>query len=222
MQVWRTKYGLVTHRATVGGKPVAYTSLRSTYRHEADSIIGFQMLNDPDVRHGRRRPSSRPPSNIGYAFNWFYVNSAHAAYFNSGDEPGARRRRRPGPARLGASRRTSGGAATRPTNTATYTPAPPAPQSIDQDYYVTWNNKQAKDYTAAAFGNGSVHRGDLLDDRVKTAGRGGRGHPGLADPGHGRGGASPTCAASTLLPELLQVLRHSRSPTPRPPRRSPS
>ncbi|MEK8170218.1 penicillin acylase family protein [Streptomyces sp. M19] len=47
MQVYRTKLGLVTHRATVDGKPVAYTLLRSTYRHEADSIIGFQMLNDP-------------------------------------------------------------------------------------------------------------------------------------------------------------------------------
>ena len=47
MQVFRTKYGIVSHRATVDGKPVAYTALRSTYRHEADSILGFQMLNDP-------------------------------------------------------------------------------------------------------------------------------------------------------------------------------
>ncbi|MFB7511545.1 penicillin acylase family protein, partial [Streptomyces broussonetiae] len=48
-----------------------------------------------------------------------------------------------------------------------YTPASAHPNSVDQDYYVSWNNKQAKDYTAAAWGDGSVHRGNLLDDRVK-------------------------------------------------------
>ncbi|MER6303605.1 hypothetical protein ABT247_29175, partial [Kitasatospora sp. NPDC001539] len=31
----------------------------------------------------------------------------------------------------------------------------------------SWNNKQAAGYTAAGFGNGSVHRANLLDDRVK-------------------------------------------------------
>ena len=39
------------------------------------------------------------------------------------------------------------------------------PQSVDQDYYVNWNNKQAKRFSAG-WGNGSVHRGDLLDKRV--------------------------------------------------------
>src|SRR5262245_34376399 len=34
---YRTKYGLVTHTGLVGGVPTAFTSLRSTYRHEADS-----------------------------------------------------------------------------------------------------------------------------------------------------------------------------------------
>ncbi|MDX2862905.1 penicillin acylase family protein, partial [Streptomyces scabiei] len=41
------------------------------------------------------------------------------------------------------------------------------PNSIDQEYYISWNNKQAADYTTAPWGNGSVHRGNLLDDRVK-------------------------------------------------------
>ena len=62
MRVYRTKYGPVTHRATVGGKPVAYTTLRSSYLHEADSIIGFQMLNDPGYVTGPPRTSRRPPS----------------------------------------------------------------------------------------------------------------------------------------------------------------
>ncbi|KOX49417.1 MULTISPECIES: penicillin acylase family protein [Streptomyces] len=165
MRVWRTKYGPVESRATVGGKKVAYTTLRSSYLHEADSIIGFQMLNDPDYLNGPERFQGAV-QHINYTFNWFYADSEHTAYYNSGDNPV----------------RASGVDAEFPVwarqayewqdwdpaaNTARYTGASAHPQSVDQGYYVSWNNKQAKDYPAASWGNGSVHRGDLLDDRVK-------------------------------------------------------
>ncbi|MET8245329.1 penicillin acylase family protein [Streptomyces sp. NPDC005202] len=165
MRVWRTKYGPVEYRATVGGKKVAYTTLRSSFLHEADSIIGFQMLNDPGyVRSPQTFQSA--VQHINYTFNWFYADSQHTAYYNSGDNPV----------------RASGVDAEFPvwaqaayewrnwdpaTNTADYTPASAHPNSIDQDYYVSWNNKQAKDYTTAPWGDGSVHRGNLLEDRVK-------------------------------------------------------
>jgi acyl-homoserine lactone acylase PvdQ len=165
MRVWRTKYGPVEYRATVGGKKVAYTSLRTSYLHEADSIIGFQMLNDPDYVKGPQ-DFQLAVQHINYTFNWFYADSAHTAYYNSGDNPV----------------RASGVDAEFPvwarsayewrnwnptTNTADYTPASAHPNSTDQDYYISWNNKQAKDYTAASWGDGSVHRGNLLDDRVR-------------------------------------------------------
>ncbi|MFH8774570.1 penicillin acylase family protein [Streptomyces sp. NPDC017958] len=165
MRVWRTKYGPVEYRATVGGKKVAYTTLRSSYLHEADSIIGFQMLNDPDYVKGPKDFQSAA-QHINYTFNWFYADSQHTAYYNSGDNPV----------------RASGVDAEFPvwaqpayewrnwdpaTNTADYTPASAHPNSVDQDYYVSWNNKQAKDYTTASWGDGSVHRGNLLEDRVK-------------------------------------------------------
>ncbi|MEU8689130.1 penicillin acylase family protein [Streptomyces sp. NPDC048665] len=165
MKVWRTKYGPVEYRATVGGKKVAYTTLRSSYLHEADSIIGFQMLNDPDYVKGPQDFQSAA-QHINFTFNWFYADSRHTAYYNSGDNPV----------------RAAGVDAEFPvwaqpayewrnwdpdTNTADYTPASAHPNSIDQDYYVSWNNKQAKDYTTASWGDGSVHRGNLLDDRVK-------------------------------------------------------
>lgn len=165
MRVWRTKYGPVEYRATVGGKKVAYTTLRSSFLHEADSIIGFQMLNDPDYVKGPQDFQSAV-QHINYTFNWFYADSAHTAYYNSGDNPV----------------RASGVDAEFPvwaraayewrgwdpaTNTATYTPPSAHPHSADQDYYISWNNKQAEDYTAAPWGEGSVHRGNLLDDRVK-------------------------------------------------------
>ncbi len=103
---------------------------------------------------------------INYTFNWFYADSTHTAYYNSGDNPV----------------RATGVDAEFPvwaqpayewknwvpaTNTAGYTPASAHPNSIDQDYYVSWNNKQALDYATASWGNGSVHRGNLLEDRVK-------------------------------------------------------
>ena len=73
-------------RARSAGEPVAFTKLRSTYRHEADSAIGFQMFNDPAAM-GTPAAFLAAAPNIGYAFNWFYVNSTDTAYFNSGANP---------------------------------------------------------------------------------------------------------------------------------------
>lgn len=165
MRVWRTKYGPVTHRATVGGKKVAYTTLRSSYMNEAESIIGFQMLNDPDYVKGPE-DFQKAVQNINYTFNWFYADSEHTAYYNSGDNPvRAANVDAEFPTWARAAYEWRGWNPT--TNVADYTPPSQHPHSIDQDYYVSWNNKQAKDYPSAPWGNGSVHRGNLLDDRVK-------------------------------------------------------
>ncbi|WP_039939453.1 penicillin acylase family protein [Streptomyces himastatinicus] len=204
MQVYRTKYGLVTHRATVGGKPVAYTSLRATYRHEADSIIGFQMLNDPGYVTDAKSFQSAA-QHINYTFNWFYADSRQAAYYNSGLNM----------------RRADGVDPSLPVkadqayewrdfdpavNTAAYTPPAEHPQSIDQDYYISWNNKLAKDYSAAGFGNGSVHRGNLLDDRVRALVKKG----GVTRAALTRAMAEAAVTdlrGEDVLPELLKVLR---------------
>ncbi|WP_217248155.1 penicillin acylase family protein [Streptomyces sp. AC602_WCS936] len=203
MRVWRTKYGPVQYRATVDGKKVAYTSLRSSYMHEADSIIGFQMLNDPEYLNSPERFQSAV-RHINYTFNWFYADSEHTAYYNSGDNPV----------------RADGVDADFPVwaeaayewrdwdpaaNTARYTPPSAHPQSLDQDYYVSWNNKQARDYTTAPWGNGSVHRGNLLDDRVKKL---------VADGGVTRAALVKAMAeagladlrAEGVVPDLLKVI----------------
>ncbi|MFB0615274.1 penicillin acylase family protein [Streptomyces sp. AGS-58] len=203
MRVWRTKYGPVTYRATVGGKKVAYTSLRSSYLHEADSIIGFQMLNDPDYVKGPQDFQSAA-QHINFTFNWFYADSRHTAYYNSGDNPV----------------RADGVDAEFPvwgrpayewrnwdpaTNTADYTPAAAHPNSVDQDYYISWNNKQAADYTTASWGDGSVHRGNLLDDRVKKlVAAGGVTRTKLVQAMADAGLAD--LRAEDVLPELLKVI----------------
>ncbi|MET7476224.1 penicillin acylase family protein [Streptomyces sp. NPDC005648] len=206
MRVWKTKYGPVEYRATVGGKKVAYTTLRSSYMHEADSIIGFQMLNDPSYVNSPQTFQSAV-QHINYTFNWFYADSSHTAYYNSGNNPV----------------RATGVDAEFPvwaqaayewknwdpsTNTADYTPASAHPNSIDQDYYISWNNKQALNYTTASWGDGSVHRGNLLEDRVKKlVAAGGVTRTKLVQ---AMSDASLTdLRAEDVLPDLLKVINSS-------------
>ncbi|GLW46173.1 penicillin acylase [Streptomyces sp. NBRC 14336] len=206
MRVWRTKYGPVSHRATVDGKRVAYTTLRSSFLHEADSIIGFQMLNDPDFLTGPQR-FQQAARHINYTFNWFYVDSEHTAYYNSGDNP-VRATGVDAEFPVWARPSYEWRNWTPETNTADYTPPSAHPNSIDQDYYISWNNKQAADYTTAPWGDGSVHRGNLLDDRVRELTEQGgvtraalvkaMAEAGLAD-----------LRAEDVLPDLLKVVNSS-------------
>ncbi|MEN3584534.1 penicillin acylase family protein [Streptomyces sp. ZYX-F-203] len=203
MRVWRTAYGPVQYRATVDGKKVAYTTLRSSFLHEADSIIGFQMLNDPDHVTGPESFQSAT-QHINYTFNWLYADSAHTAYYNSGDNPvRAEDVDAEFPVWAGPEFEWRGWDPA--DNTAEYTAPDAHPQSIDQDYYISWNNKQARDYTTAPWGNGSVHRGDLLDDRVAAL---------VEEGGVTRGDLVKAMAeagvtdlrAEAVLPRLLDVL----------------
>ncbi|MFI7428088.1 penicillin acylase family protein [Micromonospora sp. NPDC049836] len=169
LRALRTRYGLVAYRGTVNGQPTAFTKLRSTYRHEADSAIGFQAYNDPAAM-GSAAAFQQSAANVGYAFNWFYVNSTEAAYYNSGSNPVRPAGADPNlPTRAEAAYEWQGW--NPDTNTASYTPTGAHPQSVNQDYYVSWNNKQARDYGAADgnFSYGAVHRADLLDGRVRAA-----------------------------------------------------
>ncbi|WP_432036204.1 penicillin acylase family protein [Streptomyces cucumeris] len=204
LQVYRTKYGLVSHRATVGGKPVAFTSLRATYRHEADSIIGFQMLNDPG--HVKDVKSFQTATqNINYTFNWFYADSRQTGYYNSGLNPSRA-------ADIDSSLPVKAEPAYEwrdfdpSDNTAAYTPPSEHPQSVDQDYYISWNNKLAKDYAASGFGNGSVHRGNLLDDRVRALIKKGGVTRAALTRAMAEAGVTDL-RGEDVLPELLKVLR---------------
>ncbi|PZF91919.1 penicillin acylase family protein, partial [Micromonospora deserti] len=165
----RTALGLVAWRATVGGEPHAFTRLRSTYRHEANSAIGFQMFNDPAAM-GDAAAFRESAGTIEYAFNWFYVNSTTSAYLNSGLNPvraAGSDPNLPMKAEPAYEWRDFDPAS----NTAAYQPLAEHPYSVNQDYYVSWNNKPAKDFGAADgnFSFGPVHRGNLLDRPIRAA-----------------------------------------------------
>jgi hypothetical protein len=151
-------------------------------------------------------------SNITYTFNWFYVDSKHTAYYNSGLNPTR-------PAADDPNLPITADAAHQwlnwdpSTNTVANTPSGAHPNSVDQDYYESWNNKIAQGYTVADFGDGSVYRSNLLNSRIKA----------LINSGQKITRASLTQAmedaavadlrGQILLPELLKVIGTPSDPT---------
>src|SRR5437660_12590855 len=104
---------------------------------------------------------------IQYTFNWFYADDRHIAYFNSGLNP--QRARGANPLFPSWSRYAwrgyNAGAALTPAGlTERQTPESAHPQTIDQSYLTSWNNKQAPAYNDAATGQPytSVYRSPLL------------------------------------------------------------
>ncbi|WP_327178049.1 penicillin acylase family protein [Streptomyces sp. NBC_01335] len=165
LETLRSAYGLVTHVGKSGGKPVAYTALRSTYQHELDSVIGFQQFNDPSVITSATAFQTAA-QDVGYTFNWFYADAHHTAYYNSGVNPVRAAATDPDkPIWAKPAYEWQGWNPT--VNTSAVTPPAQHPHSADQDYYVSWNNKQAAGFTSG-WGNGAVHRADLLDSRVSA------------------------------------------------------
>ena len=199
----RSDYGLVQSFATVDNTPVAYTSLRSTYMREVDSIIGFQRFNDPDEVTSAES-FTEAAYDIKYAFNWHYVDSEDIAFVNSGANPVRLEGTNPNmPIDASSEAGWSGWDAS--TNAADYHPPADHPQQINPDHLLNWNNKPADGYTAD-WAHGAVHRNDLLESRVSA----------LIDDGHEFTPASLTATmmeagvadlrAQEVLPLLLEVI----------------
>ena len=170
----RTVHGIVHKRGTVGGKPVAFVKQRSTYFHEVDSARGFAALNKPS-QVKNVQDFQRVVHKIGFTFNWFYADDRDIGYFNSGDNPV----RAPGISFAVPNWGTGewdwqGFNAT--TQTANYTPFAEHPQTVNQTYLTSWNNKQAPGYAASDsnWAYGPIYRSQMLDKRVERVIKGTR------------------------------------------------
>jgi acyl-homoserine lactone acylase PvdQ len=170
LQTQRTAYGIVIARATIKGKPVAYTNLRSTYMHELDSAAGFEQFNDPSQM---KNPQDffNAAGKIGYTFNWFYADDQHTAYFNSGQNPVRAPHTDPLFPTLAkyAWKGLVGAAQTTPQSLTERDAAQNAhPHVVDQDVLTSWNNKQAPGYGDPATGQqySSIFRSQLLDNNI--------------------------------------------------------
>jgi acyl-homoserine lactone acylase PvdQ len=161
----RTKLGLVAGRGTVHGKPVLFTTLRSTYFHEVDSAAGFMDFNTPSVVHSPRT-FQRAAAKIGYTFNWFYTDPEHIAYFNSGNNPV---RARGLNTNFPVAARFAWQGWNPDTWQARFTAFRAHPQAIDQKYLVNWNNKQARGFASAdANAYSSTYRSVMLEKQIKA------------------------------------------------------
>jgi acyl-homoserine lactone acylase PvdQ len=172
LTAYRTVHGIVFARGKVGKRKVAFVHERSTYFHEADSVVGFAQLNEPSFLTGV--PAfKKAVSNIEFTFNWAYVDSEHIAYALSGAMPQRARGTSPDFPILGTGQFDWKGFKPA-TQTATYLPFAKHPQAVDPSYMVSWNNKQAPGWAAAddRYVYGPVHRSQMISDRVRAATKG--------------------------------------------------
>ena len=169
---YRTVHGIVYARGKVGGRKVSFVRQRSTYGHEADSVVGFSQLNEPGVVTG---PAGfeKAVSNINFLFNWSYVDSEHIAYGLSGWMPQRAKGTSPDFPILGTGKYDWKGY--KPASrTATWLPFAKHPQAVDPPYLVSWNNKQAPGWAAAddKYSYGPLFRSQMIADKVKAATKG--------------------------------------------------
>lgn len=155
-----TVHGIVQGWTTAdGGKPVAVVSQRSTFNHEVDSGIGFLHWNSPSL-------TSSPQSwqagaeQVQYTFNWFYVDSRHIAYYQSGLDPVRAAGVDPNLPSWGTGVAEWQG----------FLPAAAHPHAIDpaQGYLTSWNNKPAPGFAAADdnYSFGPVQRVQSLNEEI--------------------------------------------------------
>jgi acyl-homoserine lactone acylase PvdQ len=173
LTAYRTVHGIVFARGKVGGRPVAFVRQRSTYFHEADSVVGFGQLNEPGFVTGVSG-FKKAISNIGFLFNWAYVDSEHIAYAHSGAMP-QRQGTSPDFPVLGTGEFDWKGF--KPANqTADYLPFAKHPQAVDPPFLVSWNNKQAPGWGAAddQYAYGPLFRSQMIADKVRAATKGKR------------------------------------------------
>jgi acyl-homoserine lactone acylase PvdQ len=218
LQTLRTAFGIVRARATIKGKPVVYTNLRSTYMHELDSATGFADFNNPAAM---RNPQDffNSASHIGYTFNWFYANSQHIAYFNSGQNPVRAAHTDPlfPTWSTDAWKGLTGAAQMTPQSLTEHDMGQNGhPHVIDQPYITSWNNKQASGFgdPATAQQYSSIYRSQLLDNNIQYYLKRDHNKMTLADLVNAMGTAgTQDLRGVEVLPYALKVIGTPSNPT---------
>ncbi len=154
-------------------------------------------------------------SKIGFTFNWFYADDRDIAYFNSGNNPVRARGTDPEFPMWGTGqfdwRGWNPGL-----NIAQYTGFGSHPQTINQPYITSWNNKQALGVRAAEdnYSYGSVHRSLPLDERIapRISGAGKMTLAQLIDAMEDAG--TVDLRGSHVLPWILRVIARGKGGVP--------
>jgi len=160
--VYRTNHGGIVQGWTTAkhGKPAAVVTQRSTFNHDVDSVIGFLRWGDPKLTHGVKS-WDKGAAEIGYTFNWFYVDSRHTAYYVSGQDPIRAKGADPNLPTWGDGQADWRGFLSPKRHVHETDPK--------QGFFVSWNNKPAPGFSAAddQYGYGPVYRSQMLVDALK-------------------------------------------------------
>ncbi len=170
----RSVHGPVIARATVGGKPVAYTLARSTYFHELETAAAIAKFN---AGTDGVRDFLATAARMTGSYNVFYADRKNVGYIQSGIYPRRARGTHSDLPAWGDGRYDWRGFDP-VTRSASYLPAKRLPQEVDpkRGYLLSWNNKQAPGWRASDYDwqYGSVHRSQRLERRVRGAIKGKR------------------------------------------------
>ncbi len=155
---WETTHGPVVGTATVAGEKVAIALQRSTRGRELLSARAFYDLDTGAVRSPQTFVQAL--ARVEFAFDWFYADDRHIAFFSSGRLPVRAPGTDPALPTLGTGGYEWQG----------FLRAAEHPQAIDPPggVIVNWNNKPAADVGAADsnFSYGPVQRVDLLVEKL--------------------------------------------------------
>jgi acyl-homoserine lactone acylase PvdQ len=155
---YETTHGPVLGTATVDGTKVALSLQRSTRGRELLSALGFYDLDTGAVTSPQTFVKAM--SHVEFAFNWFYADDKHIAYYSSGRLPIRAPGTDPALPTVGTGAYEWQGFL----RTAQH------PQAVDpaSGLIVNWNNKPAADVGAADsnFAYGPIYRVDLLTAKL--------------------------------------------------------
>jgi acyl-homoserine lactone acylase PvdQ len=158
-EIYKTRHGVVQGWTKVHGAPVAIVNQRSTYNHDIDSVIGFLGFGDPSRTHGVRS-WMRSANQIGYTFNWLYVDSRDTGYFVSGRDPRRNPHADPTLPTWGTGKTEWRGFLSFKQHVHEVNP--------NQGYFVSWNNKPAPGFaTDGEYANGQTYRSVMLVRQLK-------------------------------------------------------
>src|SRR4051812_26630392 len=174
LRAYRTKVGLGIATATIKGKPVLFTSQRSTYNHEFDAAAAIVAWNAP-TRNANAQQWMKNAMLMGYAFNWFYIDDKHIAYIDPGFEPVRARGLNPN-FPVWAKPKLEWRAWNPDTWSSKRASLKQRPKAINQDLIISWNNKQAPGYRApeSNWSYSSLYRSQMLQNEIKARLRGGK------------------------------------------------
>jgi acyl-homoserine lactone acylase PvdQ len=212
LRAYRTKVGLGIATATIKGKPVLFTSQRSTYNHEFDAAAAIVAWNDPQ-RINNAKDFQRNAMMMGYAFNWFYIDNKDIAYIDPGYEPVRAKNLNPN-FPVWAKPKFEWKNWNSDTWTSARATEKQRPKAINQDFIISWNNKQAPGYNApdSNWSYSSLYRSLMLQNELKARLK--KGKVALPQVIDAMAGAATTDFRGVyVLPWALKVLGKQKDPT---------